>query len=57
MQRARSGVDADAMLRLTISRELLFETFDFASESELTALKNALNGGIDFGFNASVLRF
>jgi hypothetical protein len=57
VQRAGAGVDADANLGAAVSRELLLELRDFGAERELAALQDALNGGIDLGFYAGVLRF
>ena len=57
MQRACSGVEPDRETSAAISRKLLFECGNFASENELSARQNAGDRGIRLGFDPKVLRF
>ena len=56
VQCAGAAVHSDALLGLTICSELRLERAYFRSQGELTAVKHALDGGVDFVLDADVLR-
>ena len=50
-------VDAHRFLGAAIGCEFLLERRNLAAQRKLAAVENALNGGVNLGFNAGVLRF
>ena len=57
MQRARAGIDADAVAHTAIGCELRLEPLDLRAENELRRVEHARNRFINFRLDALVLRF
>jgi hypothetical protein len=55
VQRAGAVVDADALGCMAVFREFLFEGDDFAAQGERATLEDALDRGIHFGLDGTVL--
>ena len=51
VQRARSRIHADALLRLTVVRELVLEGDHFAAQRELAAVQDTLDCGVHLAFD------
>jgi hypothetical protein len=56
MQSARAAVDSHGMLGLAVRRVFLLQRRHFGAKRELAAVQHALDGRVDFGLDARVLR-
>src|SRR3954454_9152932 len=55
MQRARPGIQGDALGSAAIGCEFVLKLGNLSAQNEVTTLQHSGNGGVDFAFDTSIL--